>query len=86
MSRELERGTALLAAVFGASLLTAIGGTEQQFAGTLDARRSREIAILARVLEKRLGDVRKSMADAVGEGTPAVAFGGPSKKGVGYDD
>ena len=80
MSRELERSTALLASVFGASLLTAIAGTEQQFAGTLDARRSREIAILARVLEKRLGDVRKSLADAVGEEIPAVTVGGALKK------
>jgi hypothetical protein len=75
MSRDFERSTALLAAVFGASLLTATAGAAQS-TKTLNAQRAREIAVLSRVLEKRLGDVRRSMA-VVAEGrVPTVRTGG----------
>ena len=66
MNRDLERSTALLAAVFGASLLTATGGAAPSVR-IVNAHQAREIAILSRVLEKRLGDVRRSMAEAAEE-------------------
>jgi hypothetical protein len=60
MNVTLDQGTALLAAVVGASLLTATASATQS--GTpVDARQAREIAVLARVLENRLGAVRQSM-------------------------
>ena len=62
MSGELQRGTALLAAVFGTSLLTATVETARS-ERALDAHQAREFAVLARVLEKRLGEVRRAMTD-----------------------
>jgi hypothetical protein len=75
MSRDLERSTALLAAVFGASLLTATAGAAQS-TSALDAQRAREIAVLSRVLERRLGDVRRSMANVAEVKIPTTSADG----------
>jgi hypothetical protein len=61
MNRELQQGTAMLAALFGASLMKAESARDM---GTFDAHQARELSVLARILEKRLGDVRREMAQA----------------------
>jgi len=70
MNRELKQGTAFLAALFGASLMKA---ESAQAAGTLSDRQIRELSVLARVLEKRLGDVRRLMAEATRRETRMIA-------------
>jgi len=55
-----ERTTALLATAFGISLFTAHDAA--QATGFLDARTAKELAVLSRVLERRLAEARKSMA------------------------
>jgi hypothetical protein len=72
---DLERSTAVLAAVFGASLLTASAGTAPS-TGPFGVHRAREIAVLARVLEKRLGDMRRTMTEAGDERVRAIPAGG----------
>jgi hypothetical protein len=56
--------TALLAIAFGESLLTASAVARTR--GTFDARTAKELAVLSRVLEKRLGEMRSSMAEVSG--------------------
>ena len=72
MRPDLEYGTALLATFFGASLLLATAGDPAVRRATPDALRVRELRVLARVLENRLGDVRRSMADVPATEAPAT--------------
>ncbi len=64
--------TALLAIAFGESLLSASAVARTR--GTFDVRTAKELAVLSRVLEKRLGEMRSSMAEISrnGLGTPAA--------------
>lgn len=73
MNRELEQGTAILATVFGASLLRAEAARS---AGAFTPQHARELSVLARILEKRLGDVREAMSDIVVEGKSAPVTAG----------
>jgi len=77
MKDHTENGTALLAIAFGISLLTA--STAQGTTGARDAGMARELAVLSRVLEKRLAETRETIA---GELTSAasVLFEGSSQK------
>ena len=63
MTKRMEGTTAILALAFGSSLLMA--NTVAQSTGAFDARMARELAVLARVLEKRLADMRMSIAPVV---------------------
>jgi len=53
--------TALLAIAFGESLLSASAVARTR--GMFDVRTAKELAVLSRVLEKRLGEMRSSMAE-----------------------
>ena len=66
MNGCIENDTALLATALGGSLLTA--GAIDQNTGGLDARTAKEIAVLSRVLEQRLGKMRESIARVARKG------------------
>ena len=67
MNHEFNQGTALLAAVLGASLLRT--SNVEQLPDNVSARNAREIAVLARVLEKRLIDLRGGMVGSTAAAT-----------------
>jgi len=62
MKAQTQITTATLAVVFGMSLMAADALAEAT--GKLDVKTARELAIIARVLEKRLGEARKSFTVA----------------------
>jgi len=62
MIAQADITTAQLAGVFGGMLL-AVCGSEAAHA-QLDPRTARELAIISRVLEKRLGETRRSIVSA----------------------
>ena len=66
MTDRFESRTALLAIAFGESLLAA--SAVAQTRGVFNTRTARELAVLSRVLEKRLGEMRSSMAGIVHKG------------------
>jgi len=63
MKDHPENRTALLAIAFGMSLLTA--RTMERTTGALDAGMAKELAVLSRVLEKRLVETREIIATDV---------------------
>ncbi len=66
MTDRFESRTALLAIAFGESLLTA--SAVAQTTGAFNTRTAKEIAVLSRVLEKRLAEMRRSMAGVARKG------------------
>jgi len=69
MTARMENTTAMLAMVFGMSLFTANAVGEAT--AKVDARTARELAVMSRILEKRLGETRQSLAAAVLSSPPA---------------
>ncbi len=59
MTPRCEMTTAILAAVVGAALMS--NGAERENDRNVDPRTARELAVLSRVLEKRLGEARKTL-------------------------
>ena len=72
MMNHIGSRTALLAIAFGESLLSASAVARTR--GMFDVRTAKELAVLSRVLEKRLGEMRSSIAEFGGKdlGTPAA--------------
>ena len=63
MTAQARDSTAGLAMAFGVSLMATVARAETT--GVVDARTARELAVISRVLERRLGEMRKSMAMAL---------------------
>jgi hypothetical protein len=70
MSARFEITTAILAAFFGGALLATNGSGEGKTA--LHPKTTRELVIISRVLEKRLGEMRKSLVASL---PPAASIG-----------
>ncbi|KPL07438.1 hypothetical protein AMJ85_09555 [candidate division BRC1 bacterium SM23_51] len=62
MKGKAQDTTATLAMLFGMSLLAADAKAEAT--GQMDVKTARELAVIARVLENRLGEARKSFVAA----------------------
>jgi len=61
MNRRLESTTAVLAAAFGGMLFGTDTLAKEKV--TLDPRTAKELAVISRVLEKRLSDFRKGLTE-----------------------
>ena len=72
MNRRVDGSTAILAAAFGGMLIAADGLSRENV--VLDAKTAKELAIISRVLEKRLSDARASLNATA----PATALEGPA--------
>lgn len=68
MKMRVDGSTAILAAAFGGMLIAADGLSEQNV--TLDAKTAKELAIISRVLEKRLSDARASLSESAAARSP----------------
>jgi hypothetical protein len=63
-----EDATGMLAAAFGVALLAAAAEAEGE--ARIDRQTARELAVLARILERRLGETRHSLATSLSAPLP----------------
>ena len=69
--------TGMLTMAFGATLFSVLNAAKAT--GKIDPRTSRELAVLSRILEKRLGEMRLSLPAATGRASAPAPAGGSAR-------